>query len=247
MKATANGVLNLSILDGWWDEAYRPEVGWAIGRREKYNDSNYQDQVEAEALYGLLEQEVVPIYYDRGSDGLPRRWISRMRASIQTLCGTFTTHRMVGEYADRYYLHAAGHYDQLTADGMARAKEIAAWKVRIQKNWSRVRVEALAGGLASDVQVGGEIPIQAEVFLGALTPDEVAVELYLGHVDAAGEIVDAASTPMESIKQKGEGTYLYQASAGTCRGSGLYGYTLRVIPRHPALTTPFLPGLILWA
>jgi starch phosphorylase len=247
MKATANGVLNLSILDGWWDEAYRPEVGWAIGRREKYDDSNYQDQVEAEALYGLLEQEVVPIYYDRGSDGLPRRWIGRMRASIQTLCRTFTTHRMVGEYTERYYLHAAGHYEQLTADGMARAKEIAAWKVRIQKNWSRVRVEALGGGPASDVQVGGEIPIQAEVFLGALTPDEVTVELYLGHVDAAGEIVDAASTPMQSIKQKGEGTHLYQASAVTCRGSGLYGYTLRVIPRHPALTTPFLPGLILWA
>jgi starch phosphorylase len=247
MKATANGVLNLSILDGWWDEAYRPEVGWAIGRREKYDDSNYQDQVEAEALYGLLEQEVVPIYYDRGSDGLPRRWIGRMRASIQTLCGTFTTHRMVGEYTERYYLHAASHYEQLTADGMARAKEIAAWKVRIQKNWSRVRVEALGGGPASDIQVGGEIPIQAEVFLGALTPDEVTVELYLGHVDSAGEIVDAASTPMQSIKQKGEGTYLYQASAATCRGSGLYGYTLRVIPRHPALTTPFLPGLILWA
>ena len=170
MKATANGVLNLSILDGWWDEAYRPEVGWAIGRREKYDDSNYQDQVEAEALYGLLEQEVVPAFYDRGSDGLPRRWIARMRASIQTLCRFFTTHRMVGEYTERYYLHAAGHYAQLTADGLVRAKALAAWKARLQKNWSRVRIEAVGGDSIKDVQAGGEFRVQAKVHLGALVP-----------------------------------------------------------------------------
>jgi starch phosphorylase len=247
MKATANGVLNLSILDGWWDEAYRPEVGWAIGRRETYDDSDYQDQVEAEALYGLLEQEVVPAFYDRGSDGLPRRWIARMRASIQILCRFFTTHRMVGEYTERYYLHAAGHYAQLTAEGMVRAKEIAAWKVRLQKNWSRVRVEAVGGDSIKDVQAGGEFRVQARVQLGALTPDEVTVELYMGHVDAAGEIVEATSTPMQPVGSKGEGIYLYQANAVTLHGSGLYGYTLRVLPRHPDLTTPFLPGLIVWA
>ena len=247
MKATANGVLNLSILDGWWDEAYRPEVGWAIGRREKYDDSNYQDQVEAEALYGLLEQEVVPAFYDRGSDGLPRRWIGRMMASIQTLCRTFTTHRMVGEYTERYYLHAAGHYTQLTADGLARAKALAAWKGRLQKYWSRVRVEAVGGDPIKDVQVGGEFRVQAKVYLGALTPDEVAVELYMGHVDAAGEIMEAESTPMQAAGPEGEGTYIYQASAVTLRGSGLFGYTLRVLPRHPDLTTPLLPGLIVWA
>jgi starch phosphorylase len=247
MKATANGVLNLSILDGWWDEAFRPEVGWAIGRREKYDDSNYQDQVEAEALYGLLEQEVVPAFYDRGSDGLPRRWIGRMRASIQTLCRTFTTHRMVGEYTERYYLHAAGHYAQLTADGLVRAKELAAWKARLQKNWSRIRVEEVGGATIKDIQVGGEFRVLAKVHLGALTPDEVAVELYMGHVDASGEITEAESTPMQAAGPEGAGTYVYQASAVTLRGSGLYGYTLRVLPRHPDLTTPFLPGLIVWA
>ena len=247
MKATANGVLNLSILDGWWDEAYRPEVGWAIGRREKYDDSNYQDQVEAEALYGLLEQEVVPAFYDRGSDGLPRRWIGRMRASIQTLCQTFTTHRMVGEYTERYYLHAAGHYTQLTADGLARAKALAAWKGRLRKYWSRVRVEAIGGDPIKDVQVGGELRVQAKVQLGALTPDDVAVELYMGHVDAAGEIMEAKATLMQAARPDGEGTCIYQASAVTLRGSGLYGYTLRVLPRHPDLTAPFLPGFIVWA
>ncbi len=247
MKATANGVLNLSILDGWWDEAYRPEVGWAIGRRENYDDCNYQDQVEAEALYGLLEQEVVPSFYERGSDGLPRRWIGRMRASIQTLCRFFTTHRMVEEYTERYYLPAAGNYAQLTADGMARAKELAAWKAHLQKNWPRVRVEAVGGDPIKDVQVGDKLCIQAKVYLGALTPDEVSVELYMGHVNATGEIIDAESTPLQPLGPKGEGIYLYQASAGTHRGSGIYGYTLRVLPRHPDLPTLFLPGFIVWA
>jgi len=247
MKATANGVLNLSILDGWWDEAYRPEVGWAIGRREEYDDGNYRDQVEAEALYGLLEQEVVPAFYDRGSDGLPRRWIGRMRASMQTLCRTYTTHRMVGEYTERYYLDAARHYEQLTADALVRAKALAAWKVRLQKNWSRVRVEAVGGDPIKDVRVGGEFRVQAKVHLGGLTPDEVAVELYMGHVDAAGEIIEAKATPMQPVGPEGEGIYIYQASAVTLCGSGLYGYTLRVLPRHPDLTAPFLPGLIVWA
>jgi starch phosphorylase len=154
---------------------------------------------------------------------------------------------MVGEYTERYYLHAAGHYAQLTADGLVRAKELAAWKARLQKNWSRVRVEEVGGATIKDVQVGGEFRVQAKVHLGALTPDEVAVELYMGLVDASGEITEAESTPMQPVGPKGEGTYIYQASAVTLCGSGLYGYTLRVLPRHPDLTTPFLPGLIVWA
>jgi len=247
MKAAANGVLNLSVLDGWWDEAYQPEVGWAIGRRETYDNSSYQDQVEAEALYGLLEQEVVPLFYDRSGDGLPRRWIARMRASIQTLCRSFNTHRMVGEYTERCYLPAATHYRELTLSEMARAKALAAWKIRLQASWSRVRIEAVSADQPTEVHVGREFRVQALVRLGTLTPDDVAVELYMGHVDAAGEIVRADSTPMRPIEPDGKGGYLYRASNAACRSSGMHGYTLRVLPHHPDLTTPFLPGLIVWA
>jgi starch phosphorylase len=247
MKATANGVLNLSVLDGWWDEAYRPEVGWAIGRKETYPDHSYQDQVEAEALYGLLEQQVVPIFYDCGADGLPRRWIAHMKASIQILCRTFNTHRMVGEYTERYYLPSATLYQQLTADGLARAKGLAAWKARVRAHWSQIRVEAVETEPLTEVQVGGEFPVQARVYLGALTPEDIAVELYMGQVDASGEIEGAAATAMEPVGPDGDGSYLYQASAVTCRESGMHGYTVRVLPYHPDLTTSFLPGLIAWA
>jgi starch phosphorylase len=247
MKATANGVLNLSILDGWWDEAYQPEFGWAIGRKEMYDDRDHQDQVEAEALYGLLEQEVVPTFYDRGADGLPRRWIAHMKASIQALCRFFNTHRMVGEYTERFYLPAAVHYQVIAADGMARAKALAAWKASVRKSWPQVRVEAVEAGAVKQVAVGGEFSVQARVHLNPLTPDDVTVELYVGQVDAAGEIVDADVTPMQPVGPEEEGGYLYQADAITCHRSGLHGYTVRVLPHHPDLANPFLPGLIAWA
>ena len=132
MKAMANGALNLSVLDGWWDEAWdmsdprSTPLGWAIGGREDYSDQAYQDQVEAEALYDLLEHDVIPTFYERGANNLPRRWISRMKASIGILSPFFNTHRMVQEYAERFYLPAATRYRQLTADGISGAKALAA-------------------------------------------------------------------------------------------------------------------------
>jgi starch phosphorylase len=265
MKATANGVLNLSTLDGWWNEAWsdfgcrnadcgfgqplQSEIpfGWAIGRGETYDDPDYQDQVEAEALYHLLEQDVVPTFYDRGADGLPRRWIARMKASIGALCHFFNTHRMVREYTERFYLPAAARYRRLTADEMAGAETLAAWTTRIRENWSQVRVQEVEAEPLTELQVGSEVRARARVHLGDLTPDDVTVELYLGRVDAGGEIVEAEATPMQFIEPAEEGNYLFEAGAIPCRKSGRHGYTVRVLPHHPDLTTSFLPGLIVWA
>jgi starch phosphorylase len=247
MKAAANGVLNLSILDGWWDEAYQPEVGWAIGRRETYDAPDYQDQVEAEALYDLLERDIVPSFYDRGADRLPRRWIARMKASIGLLCHYFNTHRMVHEYTERFYLPAATRYGQLTTDDMAGARALTTWKTRVRANWARVRIEAVETKSLTEVRVGDEVRVRAQVHLGDLTPEDVAVELYLGRVDADGEIVDAETTSMEPVDSDDNGSYFFETRASPCRKSGLHGYTVRVLPHHPDLSTPFLPGLIAWA
>jgi starch phosphorylase len=247
MKANANGVLNLSILDGWWDEAYQPEVGWAIGRGETYDDREYQDQVEAEALYDLLERDVVPLFYDRGPNGLPRRWIGHMKASIGTLSYFFNTHRMVQEYTERFYLPGAERYWQLIAGDMARAKALAAWKTRVRKNWDQVRVGAVEAGPFTELQVGDRLNVRTQVHLGSLAPDDVEVELYLGRVDAGGELVEAEAIPMQVIGEGQADTYLFEASDVTCLASGQHGYTVRVLPQHPDLVTPFLPGLIVWA
>nr|NIQ78826.1 alpha-glucan phosphorylase [Anaerolineae bacterium] len=214
---------------------------------ETYDDPAYQDQVEAEALYSLLEAEVVPTFYDRGADGLPRSWIARMKASIGNLCHAFNSHRMVCEYAERFYLPAVARYEHLSADGMAQAEALAAWKARVKENWTRVYVEAVNGENLIGLQVGDRVQAHARVHLGSLAPEDVTVELYMGRVDAGGQIVKAETTPLQAAGLAGAGRYLYEGSANPCRKSGLHGYTVRVLPHNPGLTSSFLPGLIVWA
>ena len=247
MKAVANGGLSLSVLDGWWDEAYQPEVGWAIGRGETYDDREYQDQVEAEALYDLLERDVVPLFYDRDINGLPRRWIARMKLSIEALCHFFNTHRMVQEYTEQFYLPGAELYERVTADEMAGAKALAAWKTRVQSGWSQVRVEEVETESFRELQVGDKFDARARVHLGSLTPEDVRVELYLGRVDADDNLEEAEATPMQPVGSDKAGSHLFEARSVTCFASGRHGYTIRVLPYHPDLTTLFLPGMIVWA
>ncbi|HQE93249.1 MAG TPA: alpha-glucan family phosphorylase [Anaerolineae bacterium] len=246
MKAAANGVLNVSILDGWWEEAYTPSVGWAIGRGEIYDNMDVQDQVEAEALYDLLERDVIPMFYDRGRDNLPRRWIGLMKNSIGALSYFFNTNRMVAEYTNRFYMPAAKRYDLLTADDLTGAKSLAAWKLRLYDNWSHIRIEKVNGDLPTEIKVGDKFVAQAEVHLGELSPEDVWVELYIGLVNPSGEIVKGRAEPMHVLKRMEEGVYLFEATT-QCTMSGLHGYTVRVLPQHPDAVTPFLPGFIKWA
>jgi starch phosphorylase len=257
MKAAANGALNLSTLDGWWDEVWRspvrPEgIGWAIGKGETYDNREYQDQVEAEALYDLLERDVIPTFYDRGPDRLPRRWIGRMKSSIGTLCRFVNTHRMVSDYTCGFYSKADVQFRRLEADGAARARALAAWMARVRAGWQHVRVEAVEDGPGRALLVGANFGARARIQLGPLTPDDVAVELYLGRLDPAGEILEAGLTPMPPNGRDAQGRYLFEATSVPCSKSGLHGFTIRVRPHHPDLPgaeggTPFLPGLIAWA
>ena len=253
MKAAANGALNLSTLDGWWDEAWRtprPEselIGWAIGKGEHYDDPARQDQVEAEALYDLLERDVVPTFYDRGADRLPRRWIARMKSSLRNLCNTFNTHRMVREYTERFYLPSCERFTRLEADSAAAARGLAAWMSLVQREWPQVRIEAMEDGPAAEAKVGDMIGVRARLRLGALNPADVTVELYLGTLNASGEIVTPATFPMHHAGSRANGEHVFEAAGVPCCGSGLQGYTVRVLPHHPDLAVPFVPGLIAWA
>ncbi|MCL6526368.1 MAG: alpha-glucan family phosphorylase [Thermaceae bacterium] len=251
MKAMANGALNLSTLDGWWDEAWQDAdpaepIGWAIGRGEDYPDPALQDRLEAEALYALLEQDVVPAFYER-ANGLPRRWLEHMKASIATLAPHYNTHRMVREYTQRCYLVEAGRGQALAENGYSRARALATWKDRVLAAWPQVRLEAVETSAEGDLRVGQAVEVRAWANLGALTPEEVRLEVYVGRLDSDGELVEARTTPMQVVKAEGPGRYLFQAGAVPCRMSGLHGFSVRVLPVHPDLSTPFLPGLIVWA
>jgi len=253
MKAAANGVLNLSILDGWWDEAYEPSIGWAIGRGETYEDRNYQDHVESNALYDILEQEVVPLFYRRGSDGLPRQWIETMKASMKAVCPVFNSHRMLQEYTEQYYMPACQRHERLSASGMSPIKEFAAWKAWVREHWPQLRIEHVESDIPSETKVGVSSRVCAEISLGELTPDDVTVELYYGTVDASGEIVDPRvaemvsepleSGPGQSTSKEGICKFVRQL---TCQSSGMHGFTVRVVPKHPDQVNPFETGLVLW-
>jgi len=253
MKAAANGALNLSVLDGWWDEAWRvPElrtspIGWAIGSGETYDNPDCRDQVESEALYHLLERDVAPTFYERGVDRLPRRWIERMKASIGMLCHFFNTHRMVRDYTEVFYLPAHAKYLELADDGAARAKTLARWLERVGREWRHVRIETVDGGPEMELRVGATTRFRSRVALGGLTPEDVEVQLYLGRLDPAGDIVQPQTITMQPEGRQDRGWHLFEATAVPCCRSGLHGYTVRVLPRHADLRSHFLPGLITWA
>ena len=285
MKAALNGGLHMSVLDGWWAEAYRPGLGWAVGSGEEYQDEGYQDYVEARAVYDLLEKEVVPLFYDRGLDDLPRGWIQMMRAAIRELGPVYNTNRMLYEYTQRFYLPAAMRSTHLAAEGAAGAKALAAWKARVRDAWGNVRIDSVEGpdenpstssvpgpqtvpvpqtgggtghpggpgNPGPAIAVGSALPVTARVRLGPLAPDDVSVQLYGGSVDAQGNIaggevlemaVDAADGAGGNASQDGVLTY---TGAIPCRSSGLHGYSVRVVPRHPDLANPYEPGLVTWA
>jgi len=246
MKAAMNGVLNLSVLDGWWAEAYRPEIGWAIGRGEEYDDPNTQDEVESNALYDLLEREIVPLFYDRGADGRPRGWLARMKASMQHVCPFFNTNRMVHDYAVRFYLPAARRCQRLIEQDMAGVRSLTQWKARVQKCWPELRVESIEANTSSELKVGDRLEVRAHIYLGQLTPKDVLVELYSGRLNAQRQIIKVETTSMRCEESLGEGRYLFVGSL-LCRTSGRRGYALRILPRHEELIRPFDAGLILWA
>ncbi|HZP84904.1 MAG TPA: alpha-glucan family phosphorylase [Chthonomonadaceae bacterium] len=248
MKVLANGGLNCSILDGWWDEGYRmgSQLGWAIGKGEEYADPDYQDKVEASALYDLLEKEIVPLFYDRGTDGLPRAWISRVKNSMKTLCPVFNTHRMVSEYAERYYLPATERYHRLTANGLKRAKELVDWKQRVRDAWPQVRVEkvTMAPDGSTTVPFGTNLHVTATVRLGNLTPEDVQVEAYHGPLDVNHQVPHGTPIAL-TWKSSTDGVHTYEGDV-PCDNSGLQGFSVRILPIHEDVALPQELALITW-
>jgi starch phosphorylase len=246
MKASMNGLPNLSVLDGWWDEADYVRTGWAIGHGENYEDPNYQDEIEANAFYDLLEKEVVPLFYERDADNLPRQWVAKMKDAIKLNCPFFNTARMVGEYAQRAYFPASDRYYTLTADQYAPAKELAAWKTKLSQHWFNMKIKDVDISSGADIEVNQTVAVKAKLDLATLSPDDVQVELYQGTIDADGEIVDAVPVVMDYEGNDTQDLGIYTGNI-IYTASGLQGLSLRVLPKNKYLATPYEPRLILWA
>jgi starch phosphorylase len=258
MKAAVNGVLNISTLDGWWCEGYTPEGGWAIGAGETYKDADYQDLVEVQAIYNMLENEVIPLFYTRSADNLPRAWIRRMKNSIRWIAPRFNTHRMVAEYTRRFYNPAMARWRYLGADSMARARELSRWKADIMGLWPEFAVRdvvmEVTNGEANvplnpkqpQLNVGSQLTVKALVKLGKVNPNDVSVELYHGPVDSWGNINDGSAVKMDYKEPSNHDGEHWFVGSMNCRVTGQHGAALRILPRHPDLVDPYEMGLILW-
>jgi glycogen phosphorylase len=237
MKVLVNGGLNLSELDGWWAEAYTPEVGWALGDSREHDADPAWDALEAARLYELLEQQVVPEFYTRDDSGIPRAWVARVRASMARLTPVYSANRMVREYVGRCYLPAAAAYEQRAADGCAVGAHITAWRRALEQNWSRV----CFGGVSVETKEARH-HFNVEVQLNGLDPGAVRVELCVdvaGNGDVTREEMTREDRPAEA-----PGTYIYVASVPTTHAAS--DYTARIVPAHADVHVPLEAPYILW-
>jgi starch phosphorylase len=258
MKAAMNGALNMSTLDGWWCEGYKPDGGWAVGAEQTCNDPNYQDMAESQSIYNLLENEVVPLFYTRLIDDLPKAWIHKVRNSIKWIAPRFNTHRMLTEYTQRFYNPAVARWRYLTAEAMTRAKAFVQWKSNMKKAWPEFAIKDVQIQVNNGednkqlnleqprLKVGSQLSIRALVKLAKVSPDDVSVELYHGPVDSQGNIRKGSSVRMDYKETTGQDGEHWFAGTMFCRETGRKGVAVRVLPKNADLVSPYEMGLILW-
>lgn len=244
MKAAMNGGLNLSVLDGWWDEMFDGEVGWAIPTADGVTDPARRDDVEAQALYDLVENQVVPRFYDRDGDGVPERWTEMVKHTFATLGPAVDAERMVRDYVTTLYLPACRSGRALAADGGARAVALAGFAERVRAAWPGVRVDHVESGTVSEAaQIGDVLQVRSYVSLGTLTPDDVRVEVLFGRVDDGDRLIDPVAQTLSVVEAYEDGRYQF-AGEVELRIPGSFGYSVRVVPEHPDLASVADLGLV---
>ncbi|MFJ3904713.1 alpha-glucan family phosphorylase [Streptomyces sp. NPDC090025] len=246
MKAALNGCLNLSVLDGWWDEWFEPDFGWAIPTADGAAalDEERRDDLEANALYELIERRVAPRFYDRGPDGVPAGWTAMVRRTLADLGPKVLADRMVTEYVDRLYAPAAAAHRAL---GPAAARELAAWKARVRSAWPKVSVDHVEVGdglTGTDAELGATPAVRVRVALGELRPEDVEVQAVTGRVDADDRLLDPRTSVLKPAGGPDLDGRLPYAGALSLDRTGPFGCTVRVLPAHPLLDQPAELGLV---
>ena len=244
MKSALNGGLNLSILDGWWDEMYDGENGWAIPTADGVTDPERRDDLEAQGFYELVENQVRTRFYDRDDSGVPQRWIDMVRHTLQTTGPKVLASRMVRDYVHQLYTPAAVASRALAADGHAPAKALSAWRAGVQQRWEHVRVVHVEGVGAGDTpQVGAVLDVRAVVDLAGLEPSDVTVQAAYGRVDEADELRDPAYVVLADAGTSEDGLRRFEGVVPLER-AGSFGYSVRVLPHSDRLPGDADLGLV---
>jgi starch phosphorylase len=245
MKAALNGALNLSIRDGWWDEWFDGENGWAIPSADGINNADRRDDLEARALYELIEGSVAPRFYDRDSAGIPARWVQMVRHTLTTLSPKVLATRMVIDYVEKLYAPAAASARLMRGSDFAAAKQLSAWRKRTVGAWPGVRVLYVDSQLEGSAEIGSVLSLRAEVALNGLSPDDVQVEAVFGPVDVDDRLTQPQTTPLKAAESV-DGTTYFTGEVPLER-TGAFGYTVRVLPHKESLATAAELGLIVTA
>ncbi|MEU2349216.1 alpha-glucan family phosphorylase [Modestobacter sp. NPDC049651] len=246
MKSALNGGLNLSIRDGWWDEWFDGQNGWAIPTADGVTDHDRRDDVEAHAIYTLLDEQVLPRFYERDHDGVPGRWVEMIRDALRETGPKVQATRMVRDYVEQLYVPAAGAAREMATGGYQTARDEAAWRAHLLENWPGVRVAHVeATGVGETPEIGGGIDLRAEVELPGLTPAEVTVEAAYGRVDEADGMHAVTTLPMRH--ETGEGSRHWFTATVPLTRTGSFGYTVRVLPHSEHLAAPAELGVVVTA
>ena len=245
MKAVANGALHLSVLDGWWDEGYDASVGWAFGGVEGSGDLDFQDQIDSSVLYDILEKDVVPLFYDRGSDGLPRGWLAMMKASLHKLCPMFTSHRMVLEYWKKFYVPSAERQHHFKKKSWEGIRKLGSWRDKIMFNWSNVSIKEIRFDEISEIEMGTFYHAEVDLFIGELAPDDIVVEAYCGSLDPSNNYQHSFAVPMVPIKSRDKSIHTFECNI-PFEETGHYGLNVRITPNHPDKESRLTMGLVIW-
>ncbi len=245
MKAAVNGCLNCSVMDGWWDEAFDPDVGWSIGRGEEYANPDTADQLESQALYDLFENEIVPTFYERDRLGIPRQWVSRMKKCIARLAPVFNTNRMVQEYAEKLYLPAIKRSQLLAADNLKGSVELAHQKYKLRDAWGKIKVESVESATEKSLNVRQPLAVSAVISLDGLAPQDVRVQVYSGRLDNDGRLVDCSANDLNHAEDLGNGRHRYSGQVLPTT-SGRHGFAVRIVPGGELFDGMPEPGMILW-
>ncbi len=241
MKAAVNGVLNVSTLDGWWCEAYNGENGWAVGGGEEYSDFNLQDEIESRILYDLLEKEVIPLFYTRGSDGLPRGWIKKMKDSMMNICPEFNTNRLIEDYTRKFYLQADINFRNFIENNYEQTKKFTKWLEKIYSSWDKIKIVETKDNISDTLSLGDKIDVEVKIYPAGLSPEELSVQLYFGYLDSKSRITQPKFVELVCEDNSGE---WYKGSIVLDR-VGHCGYVVRVLPKFNNKIV-YKPGLIKW-
>ncbi|MBK9246525.1 MAG: alpha-glucan family phosphorylase [Ignavibacteria bacterium] len=244
MKAGLNGCLHVSVLDGWWDEGYNNENGFTIGQGEDYPNPADQDTMEAGTLYELLEQVIIPTFYDRPKNHTPYDWVARMKASIQSVAGNFSTMRMVRDYSKQFYLPAMERFRTLANNHGEHARTLRDWKHKTLSEWSNVKVQNVHLENTNEAFIGKRIEVFATIQLGNLSPNDIIVEAYYGTLDSHGNISNPQTVTLTK-KSEAHGLFYYQGSY-ECSTGGVQGCTVRVLPSNPMIADKADLGICAW-